>query len=140
MSSTSRPLASSVAVFYQNSVLLGKRIEHHEGKPIPLGGYWSVFGGMIEEGESLKEAACRELQEETTILLEPSVLCPLTVLHNHGVSYNIYAYHACSLVLPVLNFEHTEYGWFKAEDLTSFPYLIDESLVEALHSYISDID
>jgi len=40
----------------------------------PRIGCWSVPGGYMEEGESLQEAAVRELFEETRVLLKPESL------------------------------------------------------------------
>jgi len=46
-------------------VLLVKR-EHP-----PLAGAWSIPGGVLEVGETLREAGLREAQEETGLLVEP---------------------------------------------------------------------
>ena len=37
----------------------------------PLRGYWSLPGGAVETGESLKEAIIREMREETSLDVEP---------------------------------------------------------------------
>src|SRR5882724_3902661 len=49
-------------------VLLVKR-----GHP-PLAGEWSIPGGVMELGETLREAAIREAQEETCLTVEPADL------------------------------------------------------------------
>lgn len=56
--------AASVAVFHQGKVLLAQR-----SKP-PLDGVWSLPGGKVETGEKAREAALRELREETGIEAE----------------------------------------------------------------------
>jgi ADP-ribose pyrophosphatase YjhB (NUDIX family) len=57
-----RPLLGvSVAVWRGERVLVVKR-----GKP-PLLGKWSLPGGLVEAGETLVEAAVRELAEETGV-------------------------------------------------------------------------
>ncbi|MFZ1108832.1 MAG: NUDIX domain-containing protein [Rhodomicrobium sp.] len=53
---------ASVAVFRGNEVLLVRR-----GKP-PFEGYWSLPGGALQWGETVAEAARRELREETGLL------------------------------------------------------------------------
>ena len=39
------------------------------------------------------------------------------------------------LINPILNFEHTEFGWFDINEIDSFPYLIDENIVFAIKKY-----
>lgn len=56
--------AASAAIFRNGCVLLVKR-----GKP-PVSGIWSLPGGHIEPGEPAREAARREITEETGITAE----------------------------------------------------------------------
>ena len=49
-----------------NRVLLVER-----GKE-PLKGYWSLPGGVVETGEALEFAVCREVLEETGLVVEPA--------------------------------------------------------------------
>jgi len=51
-------------VFRGDSVLLIKR-----AKP-PMQGYWSIPGGKLDYGEALKDAAIREVVEETGCAIE----------------------------------------------------------------------
>jgi ADP-ribose pyrophosphatase YjhB (NUDIX family) len=37
----------------------------------PLKGWWSLPGGALETGESLKDAVCREALEETGLMIRP---------------------------------------------------------------------
>ena len=57
-------LGVSVAVWREEKVLLVKR-----GRP-PLLGLWSLPGGLVELGETLAEAAAREIHEETGIVAD----------------------------------------------------------------------
>jgi mutator protein MutT len=52
---------ASIAVFKDRKVLLVKR-----GRA-PFAGLWSLPGGKVEGGETPRQAACRELKEETGI-------------------------------------------------------------------------
>jgi len=53
--------AASCAIFRDGEVLIAQR-----AKP-PLAGVWSLPGGHIEPGETAREAAIRELAEETGV-------------------------------------------------------------------------
>ena len=73
-------LASSVAVFREGRVLLAAR-----GRP-PLDGLWSLPGGLVEAGETLAEAALRELAEETGVLAEiVGFVAPVEIIERDGV-------------------------------------------------------
>jgi 8-oxo-dGTP diphosphatase len=64
-----RPLVGVGAIIIENArVLLIKR-----GKP-PLLGEWSIPGGMLELGETIREAAAREAREETGLTVETGEL------------------------------------------------------------------
>lgn len=56
-------VAVGAIVFKNNKVLLVRR-----GKP-PLQGFWSIPGGSVELGETLQQAAEREILEETGIII-----------------------------------------------------------------------
>jgi 8-oxo-dGTP diphosphatase len=63
------PLVGVGAIIVEDGrVLLVKR-----GHP-PLAGEWSIPGGVLEVGETLREAAIREAREETCLVVEPADL------------------------------------------------------------------
>jgi ADP-ribose pyrophosphatase YjhB (NUDIX family) len=63
------PLVGVGAVIIEDGrVLLVKR-----GHP-PLAGEWSIPGGVLELGETLREAAVREAEEETCLTVAPTQL------------------------------------------------------------------
>lgn len=63
------PLVGVGAIIIDDGrVLLVKR-----GHP-PLEGEWSIPGGVLEVGETLREAAIREAREETCMTVEPADL------------------------------------------------------------------
>lgn len=63
------PLVGVGAIIIEDDrVLLVKR-----GHP-PLAGEWSIPGGVLEVGETLREAAVREAMEETGLEVEPGDL------------------------------------------------------------------
>jgi ADP-ribose pyrophosphatase YjhB (NUDIX family) len=52
-------------VFKRDRILMAQR-----GKQ-PLAGWWSLPGGALETGESLESAVCREVLEETGLIVRP---------------------------------------------------------------------
>jgi 8-oxo-dGTP diphosphatase len=64
-----QPLIGVGAIIIEaDRVVLVKR-----GHP-PLAGEWSIPGGVLEVGETLREAAVREAREETGLKVEPGEL------------------------------------------------------------------
>lgn len=62
-------LAASLACVRDGAVLLARRGTE------PLKGVWSLPGGMVELGETLAEAAVRELREETGVTATALGVC-----------------------------------------------------------------
>lgn len=56
-------IAVGAVVFRENRVLLVKRNQ------LPGKGLWAIPGGRLELGETLKEAAQREVREETGVII-----------------------------------------------------------------------
>jgi len=67
-----RPLLGvGAVVFHGDKVLLIKRGEE------PLKGWWTVPGGLVEIGERLEVAVCRETLEETGLRVKPVAVAAL---------------------------------------------------------------
>jgi ADP-ribose pyrophosphatase YjhB (NUDIX family) len=72
-----RPLVGVGAVIVQN----GRAVIVQRGTE-PLKGQWSIPGGMLEVGETLRQCAAREALEETGLRVEPAeVLEVLDSIH-----------------------------------------------------------
>lgn len=134
--------AAGVAVLFQNSILLAKRVESWNGKPVPYGGYWSVFGGTIEEGENPMMCAVRELEEESQIKISITDLKFIKKIIDHNLEFVFYVTEVPNLINPVLNEEHSEFGWFSIDALNNFQEDIDPKIVECvlLHQRSQPID
>ncbi len=128
--------ASGVAVLFGDSVLLAKRSKncYITGRPSVLGGYWSIFAGSIDPGETAKESAGRELYEESKIFADFKNLEFHKAIKDGLCELHVYIYKADRLLIPKLSKEHTEYGWFSIQDLGIFPQPMDKKLKNCLKS------
>lgn len=61
-------LAVSAAIIRDGRVLLARRAR------APATGVWTLPGGVVEAGETLHGALCREVAEETALTIEPVAL------------------------------------------------------------------
>jgi lipoyl(octanoyl) transferase len=85
------------------------------------GGYWHVVAGGIEPGESPREAAARELWEETGLAAELGA--NVEVVENApqsqpaaGVTIACYRVRAPDDWEPVYNEEHDAHRWFRPRE------------------------
>lgn len=126
-----KPFVSGVAILHGSSILLAKRIEicPINKIKIPYAGFWSVFTGSSEPNESPRQCAVREVFEETKIKINAESLMPVHVFQQESGLFHLFCYRSRDLVIPCLNFEHTEYGWFDIDSLSGFTEKIDHNLI-----------
>lgn len=115
------PLVGVGAVIVRdNRVLLIRR-----GQP-PLLGEWSLPGGVLECGETLREATIREAREETGLIVETGELLGVyeRVVHSEDgrVRYHyVLIDFLCRAVAgkPEAGSDAVEVNWFVSEELDS---------------------
>ena len=134
--------ASGVILFYGELVLLCKRILFDTNRgvkiPVPYGGYWSHFAGAVEEGESPIGAAARELWEESGLKVGVHKLQYIREIPKDGGGvFILYGHELDDFFAPSLNFEHTEYGYFKIDSLQTSPSPVCSRIVEAIQDFNS---
>lgn len=78
---------------------------------------WEGAGGKVEEGESLEEAICREVWEETGLTVVPERFLYAS-LDEIGGKKIIFVVFLCSTAEEkvILSSEHTEYRWTDKEE------------------------
>lgn len=112
-------------VHYKNPrVLVGVHLYHQDkmfwmkrGTP-PNKGLWTFPGGFLEEGESLQEAAVRELYEETRIRKSASEMIPFGMLSLLSMN-QVYLSFRCRCEQPIagaITEEADDWGWFSEAD------------------------
>lgn len=74
---------------------------------------WSLWGGMIESGETPREALLRELNEELGFIPDIEKIYPFDVYESKDGNFKYYSF--ISIVedefIPVLNRESCGYSW-----------------------------
>jgi len=127
--------ASGIGIIYKNSILLARRVEYYNGEEIPLGGYWSIFGGSFNTKENAMVCAIRELYEESGIEVDFHSLQFSRTIYSKDVQFTVYFVELEERPEPILNDEHTEFGWFFIDKIDQFPYDIDPELVECIKMF-----
>ena len=116
-----------VAIVSEGQILLVKRSENAGKYP----NFWSVPMGGVEKDETFREGAARELQEETTLDINPKDLVYLGTIKDG--KYNriskIYKAEIDGKPEPTLDHEHSEFGYY---DVKSLPHPIEEKMKHIL--------
>ena len=81
-------------------------------------GKWNVPKGHIKEDEEPLQGAVREFLEETEISL-PSIPNLQDSWNSKGGTFYLYMLRGNKKLTPVLNHEHTDWGYFDSYDLPS---------------------
>lgn len=76
---------------------------------------WEIPGGQVELGESLREAAIREVKEESGILIEILEFCGIFQSVNRSICNLLFSGRPISGVLTTSS-ESIEVGWFSLPD------------------------
>jgi dATP pyrophosphohydrolase len=84
-------------------------------------GQWRMIGGKVKPGETASAAALRELMEETGLSPKSFWCVPsVNVFFEHQLDkmhyIPVFAAELSEGSQPVLNHEHSEYGWFPVDD------------------------
>lgn len=103
----------SIGVIERNGkVLVMKRAEHK-----PNGGRWNFPGGKIEEDESPREAAIREVREEAGVDPEIRKEGEMFYSETSGREWGVYPYLMGADETVDVNEEHTEFRWLRPKEI-----------------------
>lgn len=98
-----------------DKVLLVKRSDKVDNFP----NIWSIPAGHVEEDEIPYETSIRELYEETQIDSKDIKFLDFlgTIGKDRNTEFHIFLWESKRIIVPKLDFEHTEYGWFTAGNI-----------------------
>ena len=121
-------LCVGAVVVRDGSILLIRR-----GTP-PGEGLWSVPGGRVQQGESLADAVCRELREETGLHGEVGDAVGWTELIGRRRHYVVVDYRVTVApeAIPTAGSDATDAAW------VAFDELGDWDLVDGLVRFLTD--
>lgn len=121
--------------FFSDPKLAVAVIVAHEGKIIlqqraiePGRGLWSFPSGFVERGESVEEAAIREVWEETNLEVELVRLVGLYSRRGHPVVLAVYEAHVIGGTLAGSE-ESTAVAWFSPDNLPPLAFPHDEEIL-----------
>lgn len=118
---------------FEDKILLLKRTPHkHQGDT------WGIPGGKLDEGETPRSAAIREVFEEVGISLKEDDLEEIDTMYIRGPlnDYIFYRFRVRLLVLPLIDLnleEHVVASWITLEEALKLPLIYGGT--EALLSY-----
>lgn len=93
----------------------------------PQQGRWSVPGGHVEPGETLREAVLREVREETGLEVEVSdELGSVRLPSGAGAVFDVHDFAATVVGGEARAADDADdVGWFSADDLVGMPLTTD---------------
>ena len=112
---------SGVIIEHANTILLLKKAE----------GNYSIPKGHMRKGETPREAMHRELKEETQITLptEPKFLYKIERPIEKGGNYMyVFHYESDKELKPILDHEHTDFGYYQKDELPEDIYYLKDFL------------
>ena len=143
-----RPMVSTDILLFGKQgnelfILLIKRLNE------PFKNRWALPGGFVEENEALKNAALRELEEETglnSLQLHQfhAFGDPGRDPRGHCVTVVYYGFVDKNQVQSKAGDDAKETGWFKLSELPELAFdhekVIQQAVEELLHGVVKDIE
>ncbi|OAE26112.1 hypothetical protein AXG93_4022s1250 [Marchantia polymorpha subsp. ruderalis] len=111
--STARKLLTLVIIHSDGKVLLGLK-KRGFGK-----GYYNGFGGKVEKGETIDQAAARELQEESGVTATDMEKRGILTFHfdNDPLAWEVHVYYATKFLGEPCETDEMAPTWFSVADI-----------------------
>jgi 8-oxo-dGTP diphosphatase len=116
-----------VVVQHEGKLLLGRR-NMEPGK-----GLWSFFGGYVDRGEKVEEAAMREVKEETNLDVQLEGL--IGIYSERGNTHVLVVYQASVIdyqtsTMAMQHEEVSELAFFGLEELPTLAFSVDQRILQ----------
>lgn len=98
-------------------------------------------GGTVEPGETLEEAAVREVFEESGIELDGNKLTHLYTggdYSHHGTVYALYEYQLKNRPPVALSWEHAGYEWIARDEYLTKTGSAEDTFMHMVHDVVSE--
>ncbi|MFD4400816.1 NUDIX domain-containing protein [Kitasatospora sp. NPDC058478] len=130
---SARPwLTADTVVIRREEVLLIQRADE------PHKGHWALPGGYVDQGETSRQAAARELEEETAIVAMPEELVQVGAYDDPDrdprdrVVTVAYLLEVASGVVAVAGDDAANVGWFRLDNLPPLAFDHGQILTDAV--------
>jgi 8-oxo-dGTP diphosphatase len=131
------PTASALVLDDRGRVLLARRAGN------PGAGLWDLLGGFIEEGEEPLAALRREIEEETSLEIEPGeFLGGYPDRYGEDGIYTLNFYWTAPVVRGELELDHeelAEVAWFAPDELPDPDQFAFRNTIQALDDWKSQL-
>ena len=118
--------AVSVDIFAYRQTEAGLEVLLIERKNEPFAGQWALPGGFLDEKESLEQAAARELQEETGLLVSELVQTKAYSDPNRDPRTRVisvgFMVEAPAGSIAVANDDAAKASWFSLEEMPALAF------------------
>lgn len=116
-------LAVAIVIVREGKVLMGLRADGTRQS-----GKWSIPAGFVDRGESVEDAAVREMAEETGLRITLGPV--LKIISGKGEPVVLLVYPAVSVEgTPVVGDDLAELGWFSPDSLPELAFGHDADIL-----------
>lgn len=124
--------AAGIVLTFNGLTLIGRRSKFTE----TFQGYWSMPCGMVDKNENVKDAAIREVYEETLISLERENVKYLNSYYiNDTYKFAVFHSELDDLIFPNEKardfFEHDEWAYYNIEE-NSLPKPMTDNTLKSI--------
>jgi predicted aconitase with swiveling domain/8-oxo-dGTP pyrophosphatase MutT (NUDIX family) len=84
-------------------------------------GYWAAVSGFVEDAETPRQTACKELREETGLDMEFSKEGKEVAVRDRNIIWHVHPYlFKASSPRVEIDWEHTEFCWVRPQELEAY--------------------